>query len=217
MSAVVARRSLKAALIGAVPQGLDRLLADVLEDVGLTLEIVERPEEADVAFPLVTRDDVVATICHLKQRGIRRILALLSVRDDRVARRALDAGANVCYALDGPVDRLSFLVLTLLANSTPAAKPADLFRLGARVREVLQELRVFAARQREPAYRISTEAEDRLQSAIRADYGRARPRPFRLGINGRLETTLMRLDYLAVERIERAIQADIESELGRAD
>ena len=137
------------------------------------------------------------------------------MRDGRVARRALDAGANLCFALDGPVERLSFLVLSLLANSTPAAKPADLFRLGARTREVLQELRVFAARQREPTYRLPGDAEDRLQSAIRTDYGRARPRPFRFGINGRLETTAMRLDALAVERLERAIQADIEGGLGR--
>jgi hypothetical protein len=120
----VVHRSMKAALVGAMPDGLDRLLADVLEDVGLTLEIVVRPEDADVTFPLVARDDVVASICHLKQRGVRRILALLSVRDDRVAHRALDAGANACHALDGPVERLSFLVLSLLANSIPTARPS---------------------------------------------------------------------------------------------
>lgn len=206
---------MKAALIGVVPDGLDRLLADVLEDVGLTFELVAQPEDADVAFLLVERNDVVAAICRLKQRGVRRILALQSMHDDRVARRALDAGANACYALDGPVDQLSFVVLSLLANAMPAAKPADLFRLGARAREVLQEFRVFAARRREPTYQLPGEAEDRLQAAIRADYGKARPRPFRFGINGRLETTAMRLDALAVERLERAIQADIDGEVGR--
>jgi hypothetical protein len=99
----------------------------------------------------------------------------------------------------------------------PAAKPADLFRLGARTREVLQELRVFAQRQREPPYRLPGDAEDRLQSAIRADHGKSRPRPFRFGINGRLETTAMRLDSLAVERLERAIQADVDGEFGYVD
>ena len=209
------RRLLKAALLGSTPSGFERLLADLLEDVGLTLEVVPRPEEADVAFPLVQRDDVVATVCGLKQRGVRRILALLSVRDDRIARRALDAGANVCYALDGPVERLSFLVLTLLANSTPPARPADLFRLGARAREVLQELRVFAAREREPTYQIRGDAEQRLETATAADYGGRLPRPFRLGLKGRLVTTSMRLDPLAVERLERAIQADLSGRVGR--
>lgn len=215
LSTAVARRHLKAALVGAAPSGFDRLLADVLEDVGLTLELVARPEDADVAFPLVQRDDVVATICGLKQRGVGLILAVLSVRDDRVARRAIDAGANVCHTLDSPVERLGFLVLTLLASSTKPARPVDQLRLGARAREVLHELRVFAARAAEPTYRIYGDAEKRLESAVRADYGRARPRPFRFGICARLETTLMRLDAIAVERLERAIDADLAGDLGR--
>jgi hypothetical protein len=211
----VARRLLRVALIGATPLGLERLLADVLEDVGLALEIVARPEQADVVFPLIQRDDVVATICALKQRGVGRIVALLSVRDDRVARRAVDAGANVCFALDTPLDRLSFHVLALLASSTPKATTAGIFRLGARAREVLQELRVFAAREREPSYHIKGDAEERLERAIRADHGKSLPRPFRLGLQGRLQTTAMRLDVLAVERLERAIHADLDNELGR--
>jgi len=211
----VARRLLKASLIGATPLGLERLLADVLEDCGLALEIVARPEDADVVLPLIQRGDVVATICGLKQRGIDRILALLSVHDDRLARRAIDAGASVCFSLDAPLERLSFLVLTLLADSTPAVKPAGPFRLRARAREVLQELRVFSARQRTPIYRLPGDAEDRLQSAIREDFGERLPRPFRLGLKGRRETASMRLDSLAVERLERAIHADLNEELGR--
>jgi hypothetical protein len=155
----------------------------------------------------------VATICALKQRA-ERIVAILAVRDDRVARRAIDAGAHACYSLDAPVERLSFLVLTMLVDNKARPK-VPLFRLGARTREVLQELRVFAARQRDPLYCIYRDAEPRLEAAIRADFGRYLPRPFRFGVAGRRETTLMRLDPLAVERLERAIEADIAAGVGR--
>jgi hypothetical protein len=205
---------LRAALVGQTPSGLERLLEDVLDEVGVRLELVASPEEAEIAFALVRREDVVSTICSLKQLGIPRIVALLAVRDDRLSRRAIDAGAHVCYSLDAPVERLSFLVLTLLGDSQAVAKP-PLFRLGPRGREVVQELRVFAARQRDAVYRIYADSEKRLELAIRGDYGRRLPRPFRLGVNGRLEATLMRLDSFAIERLERAIDADVEGELGR--
>lgn len=197
------------------PLGLERLLGDVLEDVGLALELVARPEHADIVFALVRADDVVSTICQLKQAGVARLVALLSVRDPRVGRRALDSGANVCFALDGPVEQLSFDVLALLAKAAPTPRIGGSFRLGARTRELMQELRVFAARERQPTYRIGIDAEQRLEAAIQRDYGRRPPRPFRLGLRGRLETTAMRLDALAVERLERAIHADLDDELGR--
>lgn len=211
----MARRLLKAALVGATPRGLERLLADVLEDVGFVLEIVERSEDAEIVFALVAREDVVATVCGLRQRGIRRIIALLSVHDDRVSRRAIDAGANICFALDSGVERLSFHVLALMAGSMPTGKPSDIFRLGPRAREVMQELRVFAAREREPTYQIRGDAEDRLEAATAADYAGRLPRPFRFGLKGRLQTTAMRLDSLAVERLERAIQTDLNGRVGR--
>lgn len=211
----VPRRLVKAALVGATQLGLERLLADVLDDVGLALEIVPRPEHAELAFAIVRADDVVSTICRLKQRGVGHVVALLAVRDPRVARRALDAGANVCFALDGPVQQLSFDVLALVASAAPPPRAAGSFRLGARAREIMQELRVFAARERNPTYRIRGDAEERLESAVRRDYGQRLPRPFRLGLRGRLETTAMHLDALAVERLERAIHADLDGELGR--
>jgi len=210
----VARRVVKAAVVGSTPDGLERLLEDVLDEVGIRLEISPAPDEAEIVFALVRREDVVATICGLKQRGAQRIMALLPVRDDRVARRAIDAGAHACYSLDAPVERLSFLALTVLADSKQEPRP-PLFRLGARGREVVQELRVFAARQPDATYRLYRDAEERLESAIRGDYGRRVPRPFRFGLHARLETTLMRLDALAVERLERAIDLDLAEELGR--
>ena len=201
--------------MGTTQPGLKRLLADVLDDVGLGFESETRPEHADLVFALVRADDVVSRICHLKQAGVPRVVALLAVRDARVARRALDAGASVCFALDSPVEQLGFDVLALVAAAAPTARGAGSFRLDARARELLQELRVFAARERNPTYRIRSDAEQRLETAIGSDFGPRAPRPFRLGLRGRLETTSMRLDALAIERLERAIHADLDGDLGR--
>lgn len=209
------RRLVKVLLAGDVPRGLERLLADVLEDAGLTLELVPRAGDAELVFAVLGREPAVGTLVGLRQEGARRLLALLPMHDDRAARRALEAGADLCFALDTPLERLGVAISGLLAGPAPPRQAGDAFALGPRARRVLGELRAFARRQPTPIYRIAADAERRLEAAIRADGGGRRARPFRLGERARLEVARMRLDVLAVERLERAVEADLDGDLGR--
>lgn len=209
------RRLVKALLVGDVPRGLERLLADVLEDAGLTLELVPGAGEAELVFAVFGREQAAATLFTLRQKGARRVLALLPMQDNRAARRALEAGADLCFALDAPLERLGVAILALLAGPAPPKREGGAFALGPRARRVLRELRAFSRRQPAPIYRVELDAERRLEAAIRADCARRPLRPFRFGVRARLEVALMRLDVLATERLERAVDADLDGDLGR--
>ena len=139
-----------------------------------------------------------------------------------MARRAVSLGAHACFALDTPLQHLSFTVLCVLREgkrggpraSATRREPRPPFSLGAGARQVLSELRRLALPDRYPTYWIRTDAERRLELAVRADFASRLPSPFRLGIHARLETALMRLDPFAIERLERAIQADLDAAVG---
>lgn len=209
----MAERVVTAALLGHAPPGLGRLLGDLMRDGGLRLELIADVTVADIVFAVVGRHDVVATICNIRKLGAERIVAVQPIRDDHAARRALDCGASVCVALDAPLDQLSFSILSLLACPTRAAALA--FRLGPHARFAVNDLRAFSSRRSPPVYRIPDDAERRLEAATVRDWGRRLPRPFRLGGHGRREVGAMQLDLLAVERLERAIQADLDADVGR--
>jgi hypothetical protein len=205
-------RRIRAAVVGESAPGLERLLSDVLGELDLSVQLVATVREAEIVFAVVTAENVVATIVTARSAG-GEVIALLPISDDRVSRRALDCGARACYALDSPLQRLSFLLMAVLMDlpaSATAARYTTLFRLGSNARDEIAHLRAISVGAF-PAFPMARDAEARLELAIRADVGRAPPRPFRFGACGMLEVTLMRLDRASIERLETAIEKDLGS------
>ena len=94
--------------------GLEALVADVFEDLGISTESATDPAAADVVFALVDRASVVSSICNARRCGRAPVIAILSVRDDRLSKRATDSGASAFFSLDTPVDQLKFAVIKAL-------------------------------------------------------------------------------------------------------
>jgi hypothetical protein len=203
--------SKRAWLLGRPTSGLERLLSDVAGEVGLALAFVAPESGADVVFAVVSPGDVVSVLYVARRNGTAPIIALLAVGDERLARRAVDCGAQACWALDTSLDLLRFHLLTLVAS--PAPQPASArsaFRLGRHARRLMEALRRSSTADGYPASAITPDAERRLEVAMRLDLKREVPRPFRLGVRARLELSLMRLAGTAIERIEQAVVADLE-------
>jgi hypothetical protein len=210
------RRRIRAAMVGDSEPGLERLLADVMAETDLDLVLEGAADSTEIVFAVVTRGDVVSVIQEVRKHAPNApIIALISIRDDRLARRTIDCGAQACWSLDTGLDLLRFQLVTQLgaqrrASPVSTFDSADLFVLGPRARAVVADLRGSALPHAYPRRAVGRDAEERLEAALRADFGHSPPSPFRIGIYARLELTLMRLDAAAIDQVEQAIQADLE-------
>jgi hypothetical protein len=182
-----------------------------MRELGMELELCSLASRPQLVFAVVSRDDVVEVVCRAKRAAPAPLVAILSIGDERLARRAVDAGAQACWSLDTPLELLEFHLLSLLSSGATTVtenRSAPIFVLGTRARAVLVDLRERSRANLYPRQRVPPDAESRLESAIRADAARQRS-PFEFGIHARLELTLMRLEPHDIARLAQAIEADV--------
>lgn len=123
----------RAVLIGASDAHLCSLLTDVLRDMRdyhLDVEILDQETgEPDVMLALVDRADGVRAISDARERFPRTpVVAILTLGTHRLGTRAVAAGAQACYLLDMPIDRLRGLITALLKAPPPLAPIKKLAR-----------------------------------------------------------------------------------------
>ena len=112
----------RAVLVGSTDSHVRSLLADVLRDINIEIELggVET-SSADAVLAMVERVEGIQVIPEARSRfGRAPIVAILPLGTHRLATRAIAAGAQACYLLDMPIDRLRGLLLALLKDA-----PAD--------------------------------------------------------------------------------------------
>jgi hypothetical protein len=94
---------------------LTALLADVLRDEGVRLA-AGPGAAADVVLALVGRTEALAPV--LRHAG-GPVIVLLPFADERLQRRALELGAQGCFALGQPLESLRALVRGALGSADP--------------------------------------------------------------------------------------------------
>ena len=110
-------RVIRARLAGRPVPGLSNLIADVMSELEMDLVLADDPPP-DVVFAVVGPSDVTQVILGARARNpTARIMAILPVSDERLARRAIDCGAATHYDMDTPLSRLTFAILALLNES----------------------------------------------------------------------------------------------------
>jgi DNA-binding NarL/FixJ family response regulator len=122
-AAVATRR---AVLVGSSDPHVSSLLTDVLRDMRLDVELLERDTQApDVILAMVDRADGVRAITDARARFPRvPVVAILTLGTHRLGTRAVAAGASACYVLDMPIDRLRNLINAIFHAPAAAAKVA---------------------------------------------------------------------------------------------
>ena len=106
----------KAVLVGNTDPHVRSLLADVLRDINIDVEVGDaQTSSADAVLAMVERVEGIHAITDAKARfGHAPIVAILPLGTHRLATRAIAAGAQACYLLDMPIDRLRGLLVALL-------------------------------------------------------------------------------------------------------
>lgn len=102
------------AWLGPDDVALRVLLADVLDELGLDLDLGDRGA-GKLVLALVYVESMAA--CEALEAEVLRanvpVLALLPVMEERLCRRACERGAAACYALGTPLDNLRAIVRAL--------------------------------------------------------------------------------------------------------
>jgi hypothetical protein len=95
------------------------LLVDILRDLRIEVDVVfdGRP---DLVFAVVREADV-ARVLYLAHRAAfgAPIVAVMPMRDDRLAQSAILGGASAICSLDGPLDALRVTLLQALSRRPP--------------------------------------------------------------------------------------------------
>jgi len=119
----------RAIVVGTDDPHVCSLLTDVLRDIQLEVRTAdatggEPGEPPDVILAMVDRVNGVRSITEARagHRGVP-LVAILPLGTHRLATRAIAAGAQACYMLDMPIDRLRGLLLALLSDA-PASGSA---------------------------------------------------------------------------------------------
>jgi DNA-binding NarL/FixJ family response regulator len=110
----------RAVIVGTEDPQFCALLGDVLRDEGIE---VRRPDELqrtpEVVLAAVDRINGVRAITEARSRYKHApLVALLPLGTHRLATRAIAAGAQSCYMLDMPIDRLRAQLRALLRDKT---------------------------------------------------------------------------------------------------
>ena len=111
----------RAVLVGTTDPQVSSLLTDVLRDIQLDVEIFgESAALPDVVLAMVDSADGVRAIVDARARFPRvPVVAILTLGTHRLGTRAVAAGAQACFMLDMPIDRLRALITALLHAPQP--------------------------------------------------------------------------------------------------
>lgn len=206
-----ARNELRAVVVGQSDAFLDDLLADVLRELGVRIDIGLKP---DLVLAVVGRLDLreVLRRAVLVADGAP-IVAVLPFEDPAMRREALAAGARSCFDLDQPFQTLLALLMPVLqdraaASARPISPPVRV-RLGGAARDVVERACARGLVQ-------FPEVVRRLEQAMQLDAFLAQlrkgPAPDirgpRLGTHARLEALLLHLDGATVQALEAALDHD---------
>ncbi len=102
-----------AVVVGDCDAACRALLEDVLADLGIALDDHVR-QAPELALAIVEYDDVAAVTQARGLAGAAPVVAILPMRDGRLARKALGAGADAFHALDTPIGLLQSTVRRLM-------------------------------------------------------------------------------------------------------
>jgi len=117
-----AAAAVRTVFVGGADEPLRGLLGDVFAEMGFALQRVPpwQPSPHLVLAAVHARDVARVLAAAHDLAGGAPILALLPFSDDRLARRALEAGAHAWYALDTPLRFLREEIAALLARELVA-------------------------------------------------------------------------------------------------
>lgn len=122
-AAYAPKRRRTAAVMGADDPQLCALFGDVLRDNGIDVKPVSAEEMSpDVVLAMVDRVSGVKSVSEARTRFKGApVVAILPLGTHRLATRAIAVGAQGCYMLDMPIDRLRGLLLALLSDAPQPA------------------------------------------------------------------------------------------------
>jgi hypothetical protein len=112
-----------AAVVGTDDPQVCSLLTDVLRDINLEVRPTVEESAPDVVLAMVDRINGVRAVTEARaaHRGVP-LVAILPLGTHRLATRAIAAGAQACYMMDMPIDRLRGLLLALLRDAPATSK-----------------------------------------------------------------------------------------------
>lgn len=104
---------IRVVLVGWVDEELRSLFKDALD-----IELVEPDQAPDLVFAVIALRDPFRTLASAQAAGGPRtpIIAILPIADERLSRRALVAGAQFCWPLDGSLQTLRATLLGMVPD-----------------------------------------------------------------------------------------------------
>jgi hypothetical protein len=113
-------RKVRAVLMGD-SELFQGLLVDVLRDLRVEVDVITEGRP-DLVFAVVREADVSQVLGLAKKVAFGApVVAVLPMRDDRLARAAILSGASNLCSLDGPIDVLRITFLQAIARRSQSA------------------------------------------------------------------------------------------------
>lgn len=123
-------RRVRTVLVGD-SQSFEGLLVDVLRDLRVEVEVIAIGQP-DLVFAVVREHDVFGVLKLANEAASgAHVVAVMPMRDERLAQRAILCGAGSVCSLDGPLDALRVALMQALARRAlqgPGVDPRGLRR-----------------------------------------------------------------------------------------